>query len=796
MKSPTLLLLALFFAIGLSAQGTIKGIVLDQQSELPIIGAAVTLVTDDPNASLQGTVTDIDGYFTLENVPLGRQSLQVTYLGYSPLTIPNILVTKGKDAQVTLSIAESITALETVVVTADTEKDVPQNEMSTISARQFSVEEVNRYSGGRSDVARLAASFAGVSAPDDSRNDIVVRGNSPTGVLWRIEGIPVPSPNHFGTLGTTGGPVSALNPNIMRNSDFLTSAFSAEYGNATAGVFDIGFRNGNKDRSEYTFQVGAFSGIEGMAEGPVGQQGGSYVVAGRYSLVGIIGGLGVTAATPNYADLSFKVDLGNSKLGRFSVFGVGGNSYIDFLAEEVGEDDFFSAQDEDSFPTSNFGVLGVRHNLIVGKNAYVRTVIGGSVRNNDFTQDRYYSLGNADEYKLRVTNIDNAENRLTFSSYYNSKINARQTFRAGVTYERWNSNSFFEDRNDTPDLDGDGEPDWFTVYNFDGDFGLVQPFAETKYRLTERLTARAGVHAQYADINEQFVLEPRASLSYQFTNGQRLTAAYGLHNQLAPLPIMLLNEEVDGQLVRTNENLDFIRSQHYVLGYDAKLGTDWRIKSEVYYQALDQVPIDPFSSTYSTLVEGADFAFSDDKTSLVNEGTGFNRGVEITVEKFYSKNYYALVTGSLFESKYTASDGIERSTPFDNGYVLNVLLGREFPFGKDKSNSFTLDTKFTTAGGRWYTPVDLAASEAADREIRQEANAFSEQYDDYLRWDLKIGVKLNSKQKRLSQQFFLDFQNVTNRVNIFDLRYNRVTNELNQVNQIGFFPDVLYRVQF
>ena len=307
------LTICLFSLLSFAQTGSIKGTIIDQQSEMPIIGATVELLNQ---SEMIGAISDLDGYFRLEGVPIGRNVIKVSYLGYEPTTLPNIDVTAGKDVLVNIALRESINDLKEVVITAKTIKDQAQNELATISARQFSVEEVNRYSGGRSDVARLAANFAGVSAPDDSRNDIVIRGNSPTGVLWRIEGIPVPSPNHYSTLGTTGSPVSALNPNVLRNSDFMTSAFPAEYGNATAGVFDIGFRNGNKDRNEFTFQLGAFSGIEAIAEGPLGDKGGSFLAAGRYSFVGIVGA-GSTAATPDYRDISFKVDFGQSKAGRF-----------------------------------------------------------------------------------------------------------------------------------------------------------------------------------------------------------------------------------------------------------------------------------------------------------------------------------------------------------------------------------------------------------------------------------------------------------------------------------------------
>ncbi len=776
----------------LAQTGTVKGTVIDQQSEIPIIGATVELVGSE---SGRGAVTDLDGYFSLKGAPVGRNVIRVSYLGYETITLPNIDVTSGKDVQLTITLQESVQNLNEVVVTANTNKDRAQNEMATVSARQFSVEEVNRYAGGRSDVARLASNFAGVSAPDDSRNDIVIRGNSPTGVLWRIEGIPVPSPNHFSTLGTTGSPVSALNPNVLRNSDFLTSAFPAEYGNANAGVFDIGFRNGNKDRTEVTLQLGAFSGLEGMVEGPLTKSGGSYLIAGRYSFIGLIGA-GSTAATPNYQDLSFKFDFGNTKAGRFTLFGIGGRSDIDFLGAEIDPGDLFAAEDEDSFVRSNFYTAGLKHNLIIGNNTYLRTVIGTSRSGNTFEQDRYFNSRPEEQIKRRITEVDNSENRYTISSYINSKLNARQTVRAGILYENIGSDAYLRDRENAPDQDGDGEPDWFTVYDFNGRFGMFQPFAQTQYRFSEKISLNAGLHAQYSTLNEQFVVEPRASVSYQLNPTNKLTLGYGMHNQNAPLPILFLNQDIEGELLRTNADLDFVRSQHYVLGYDTKIADNWRLKTEVYYQDIDRAPVEIQATSYSTLTEGADFAFSQDKTSLVNEGTGYNRGVEITLEKFYSKGYHLLATGSFFESKYSGSDGIERNTPFNNGYVINLLAGKEFKIGKAKRNIFLIDTKLTTSGGRWYTPVDLEASRAAGFEILQDELAFSQQYEDYFRWDVKFGVKFNSAKSRISHQFYLDLQNVTNRENVFARQYNRLTNNIDQVNQIGFFPDFLYRIQF
>ena len=310
------------------------------------------------------------------------------------------------------------------------------------------------------------------------------------------------------------------------------------------------------------------------------------------------------------------------------------------------------------------------------------------------------------------------------------------------------------------------------------------------------MTLDAGLHAQYTSITEQFVLEPRAALNFQIAPKHKLNFGYGLHHQNVPFPLLFLNEEVNGNLVQTNRDLDFVRSNHYVLGYDVKLGNDWRGKVEIYNQDIDNAAVESFPSSYSSLTEGADFGFSNDRVSLVNEGTGFNRGVEFTLEKFFSNNYYGLLTGSFYESKYEGSDGIERNTPFNNGYVINALAGREFYLGTNKSKVLFVDSRLSFAGGRFFTPVDLEASRQAGFEVQQEDLAFSEQLDDYFRWDVKFGLKINSRSKKQSHRFYVDLQNVTANENVFVRRYNRLTNNVDQVDQIGFFPDFGYTFQF
>ena len=771
---------------------------MDKQSELPLVGASIELLDNNDLSFVAGATSDENGSFSIEDVKPGRHTLRIGYLGYLSTTLPNVMVTAGKQVVLNIKIEESAEVLDEVVVTAQVDKNATINEMAAVSARQFSLEEVNRYSGGRGDVARLVGNFAGVSTADDSRNDIVVRGNSPTGVLWRLEGIPIPNPNHFSTLGTTGGPVSAMNPNMLSNSDFMTSAFPAEYGNALAGVFDLGLRSGNKDKREYMVQMGAISGLEAMIEGPM-LKNGSFVVAARYSFVGFASKLGLpigTNASPDYKDITFKLDFGGRK-SKWSLFGIGGQSDITFLHSEVDADDLFAADDEDSSAESLFGVAGLKHSLLINDRTYVKTVLAVSTSQNSFYVERIDGLDTEKETNFRIFDSDNEDYRTTLSSFINKKYSAKLTLKAGFVAERYDFDLSFKDRVDRADTDGDGVADWVSLYQSQDHSYMVQPYIQSQYKFNNKWILNTGIHGQYASINSKIAIEPRASISHKLGLHNELTLGYGLHQQSQPLPMLLLKEETSpNTFEETNKDLDFTGSHHFVLGLNSKLAQDWRLKTEVYYQSIFNVPVESIPGSFSMLNVGADFGFPTDKTSLVSDGSGKNYGLEVTIEKFYSKGYYTLLTGSIYQSKYTGSDDIERNTAFNNRYVVNALFGKEWSIGTSGRNMLTFDTKITNAGGRPYTPVNLEASIVKGSEVRNTTLAYAEFYKGYLRWDVKLGVRFNNKNKKLSQQIYFDIQNVMNRKNLFIKRYNDRTQSVNDVYQSGLFPDFVYRIQF
>lgn len=778
-----LLWLALFISnLSVAQKNTqnIRGVVTDKLSQTPLAGVSIQIT-----ALQKGTSTDSLGKYTIAGIAPDRYEVTVSCTGYKSITLPNVVVTSGKEVMLDITLEETFKQLNEVVIKAGN-KGGSINKLASVSTRTFSMEEVNRYAGGRSDPARLAANFAGVSTPDDSRNDLVIRGNSPVGVLWRIDGMNVTNPNHFASVGTTGGAVSALNTNLLKSSDFFTSAFPAEYGNATAGVFDLGFRNGNNKKRETTLQAGVITGLELTTEGPFSKKSdASYLIGYRYALAGVAQKLGVdigTTATPSYQDLSFKINSGTGKLGKLSLFGILATSSIKISGGSTNT--LYGNGNKVDFD-SKIGILGLNHFKQLSKKSFISSTVGINYSSTD--QTGYdFDRPTSTDYIKEISNV--AKTGINFSSTFNSKISSRLFFNAGIQDELIGLDLFYKTKNNI------SQP-YTQVWDYNSSTNLSQAFAHIKYNLTEKLTLNAGLHAQYFLLNNSSALEPRLGLVYNLTNKSSLNFGNGQHAQLQPINVYFLQStDASGKTVYNNKDLDFTKSRHLVLGYNVQPASDWRIKTEIYYQSIYNVPVTRFSGSYSMLNTGSTFK-TDLQDSLINKGTGKNKGIELTIEKFFSKGYYGLFTSSLYSSKYTASDGVERNTAFNGRYVFNVLAGKEWKIGADKRNKFSLDFKFTNAGGRAYTPIDLTSSNALGRE-QLSTNAYSAYYDTYYRMDLKAGYTLNSSKRKLSQTISLDLQNITNHKNVFSQSYDDRRQDINTTYQLGFFPNVVYKIQF
>ena len=765
---------------------TVRGKVTDAASKAPVVGAVVQVMGSNPPI---GASTDADGNFRLANVPVGRVGLKISFVGYEDSFAKDIIVNTGKEIILDLSMTESLTKLNEVTVTYKRSEDatVTNNEMTTLSARPFNPSETLKYAGSLGDPSRMAANFAGVSGANDARNDIVVRGNSPSSLLWRLDGVNIPNPNHFGALGTSGGPVSMLNTNLLAKSDFMSGAFPAEYANALGSVFDLRLRKGNDEKREFLGQM-AFNGLELGAEGPYSKKSkASYLINYRYSFLGLVSGLGFQiAGTPYYQDFTFKTDIPVGKRGTLSAWTIGGRSNVDFFGKDVNtEGDAYGDENENTRVKFSNGIAAVSYEHRFSDRTYGKLTFSGSRSTQQFNGDTVLYRGETKEI-LREFQTEQSEfinDKASVNAFVSHKISAKDKVSGGVIIDL----NRFDLRNTQL------YPQTIDFRNTDGNTMLSQGFVQWKHRFNEKLTLNSGVSLLHYALNNQSALEPRAGINYAVTPRSSLNVAYGLHSNLQPiLTYFYQTRNPNGSYALTNKNLGFTRSHHFVVGYERSLTENVRLKVETYYQSLFNVPVERTPSYYSVLTEGADFAPTD-KGNLVNEGTGRNYGVEMTLEKYFSNSYYFLVTGSLFESKYEGSDGIERNTPFNGKYVLNLLAGKEFKIGR-RENILSINWKVTTAGGRFVRPIDLARSAENRTTVFDDSRAFSEQQTAYFRTDLKIGYKIN--RARLTHEIAVDLQNVTDSQNVFQQIYNPRTNRVGTAYQQGFLPIPFYRLTF
>lgn len=766
---------------------TIKGTVLEKQTQSPLPGVIIQLVT---NTLIPSVVTDETGKFKLPQVPIGRHQLKVSLVGYKE-KYATIILNTGKESVVTLELEESVIEGQEVTVTVEQDKTKTNNKMSTVSARVFSAEEASRYAGSRGDPARMAANFAGVSGANDSRNDIIIRGNSPLGILWRLNGLDIPNPNHFGSVGSTGGPISILNNNTLDNSDFMSGAFAADYGNATAGVFDLKMRNGNTEKYEFLTQVG-FNGFELGAEGPFNKkQNSSFLINYRYSTLSVFKALnidfGTGDAVPQYQDLTFKADFASAKAGKFSFWGIGGLSNVALLESDKKDGrDLYGYSSRDTYFKSHVGAAGISHVILLRNNDYLKTNAGISAQYNNIIADRIdTSFKTPKNIKPEYRNTTKTI-RYSFNSTYNKKFNSRDFINTGVYTEFYNT--AFVDSIDNLF----GINTFEVLRNYSGNTALGRLFFQWQHKFSDALSLNSGLSYQYFALNDASALEPRIGLKWSISNKKSLSLGGGMHSQLQPLYVYFASDQLpDKTRIETNKGLDYTRAIHGIIAYDVSFSNNFRLKSEVYYQYIYNAPVKSVSGPFSALNLGADFN-SPNIDYLVSTGKGENYGLELTLEKFYSKGYYFLFTSSLFDSKYVASDNVKRNTAFNGNYVLNALGGKEFKI-KEK-HVLSLDFKLTLAGGKRYTPIDLEASKLAGEEIRDDKKAFSAQYTPYFRLDVKPSYRLNTK--RFTHEWSVDMQNITKNDNVFQQRYDAKRQTISTDYQLKLFIIPQYRLLF
>jgi hypothetical protein len=784
-----LLPFVLFFCYSVSAQKPtqiLKGTVTDKETSAPLPGANVIIMNSLP---LNGTATDVRGKFRITS-EIGRVSVKVSFLGYEDIIFPDLLIASGKEVDLNVEMREKVIRTQEVIVSAGKETRTGINQMATISTQTIRTDDALRYAGGFYDPSRIVNAFAGVvTANSDESNDIIIRGNSSRGLLWRLEGIEIPNPNHFSDgQGGSGGAYSAITSNVISNFDFFTGAFPAEYGNAISGVMDLNLRKGNSDHREYALQTGMI-GAEISAEGPFKKNSGSsflfdarYVNFSYLSKLKLID-LGGTNLAPRSQDVVFNINLPGEKSGNINIFGFYGSSELGKFA--VHNTSSWSTNDDrwEEIQTQGSAVLGIKHLLTLpGGMGYIRSVVAYT----NFYD--IYSEGYADSSFTR-TNTYHHNYRypaLRFSFLLNNKLSSKDIIRTGINIQ------FLTARMENLRLNSSGRYDTFVSPEA---FGVqYQFYTQLKNRITENLEINSGVHIMIFSVNGDINLEPRVGFRWQFAPGNYFNTGVGLHSRTESFPVYYtLIKNNYGIPEPLNKDLGFSKSFQFVSGLDLAITSDIRLRLEAYNQKLFDIPIvNKTTSTYSAINTSEELPSSD----LTNKGLGYNRGIELTLEKSFSKNYYFLLTMSLYKSKYKPGDGNWYNTYYNTTFVSNFLAGKDFYFGRNKRNSIGINTKYLIRGGYRYTPVDVTKSIKSKRIIYDPSQTYGVQLPDFIRIDGGINFRRNNS--GFSWIVMVDVQNISNRKNVFRKRFSYQNGEVvtSNVYSIGVVPVVNLRVEF
>ena len=785
-----------FITLSQNNTQTIRGTVFDSETRQPLTGAKVFVEGIEPQI---GAITDDMGKFRLESVPVGRRAVRCQYNGYGEYTSESVILNSSKEWVLEISLTEEVmeASTEEVIISARDYPTRATNELAVVSTRSFNAEETERYAASVNDPGRMALSLPGVQqGGDENENEIIVRGNSSFGVLWRLEGIDIPNPNHFAKAGSSGGGITVFSAQLLDRSDFSTGGMPAEYGNAIAGAYDVKFRKGNMENREYRIKLGLL-GLDFATEGPIKKGQSSYLVNYRYSTLSLLNKAGFELVGErvdnDFQDLSFNLAF-NSKDGRkyLTWFGISGLSEEHYRPKDDPLDREFGVSNhwEDRVRGSDMGATGLTFTYLIDEKSWLKSVVAVMSGNIDYQYDTL----SMQDVRFRYNTEKYQDTRIATAITYNRKLSRETYFKAGLhanqiffTYYRQSlprrptSDITQADLNRSISIDGKGNTQ------------TVQTYAQISHELASGLTINAGAHFLYLNLNGTAAIDPRISFKYIPAPRHTLALAYGIHSQMLPLGYYYytqLDTALDGSVSSYNPNFDLkmVRSHHLIGAWNYNFGSNMRIGLDVYYQRLFQVPVRIDENWWLLNNQGAVAT-----APVISEGKGTNYGMNLFAEKFFSNSIFFLATFSRFESTYELPDGRVFNTRYGTKFGSSLTLGKEFAF--KKGSVLQMGGRVIYNGGFRYTTPDWDLSRAEGRFIGDESQVFASQISPYYRIDARISYRVNKK--KFASVLNLDVQNILNRKNSRSVGWDAVANDLNfGVHGGGFVPVLSYQVDF
>jgi hypothetical protein len=736
-----------FFAQEL--KGSIKGKITDQNSKEALIGSTILLL----NTKL-GSTTDLEGNFTISNVPVGNYNLEIRSVGYEKRIKSDVIVRPGRITYVEIELSESVIQTEGVTVTSGFFQKIDADNLGLVN---FNSEEIKRSPGSMGDVSRIIMSLPSVSKVSDENNDLVVRGGSPSENGFYVDGIPVPNINHFPNIGSTGGPIGILNVDFIDNFNFLTSGFSAAYGDKLSSIIDIKYREGNKDEIDLQADLN-WAGFGGGIEGPFPGKQGSWMFSFKRSYLDFFqkaAGLGMII---RYGDAQAKATYEIFKNHKITLLEIYGDDY-----EKFNRDDASDVGSNYYGTIKNFqNTTGLSWRALWSKDFYSITNVSLSIQSfkNDFdkvsTGDKFYKSDNLEKvFTLRNTN------------YF--QLNKWNKFELGFDYN-FNSGVYDYFRNTDTNRLGTVDPTYIIKRKINPQrIGLFLTYITN---LIEKFTLSAGVRSDYYPMNESFKWSPRLSLAYDLTDKFRINVNGGIFYQ--QLPMILLSQK------KEFEKLNNITSYHYGVGVEYLITQDTRLSLELYDKEYANLPLtkqDPGLCVIDGSLSGSSFGNYDD---LESTGKGFTRGIELMIQKKLSDSFYGIVSASYFRSRYRDFNDIWRDRVYDNKFIFCFIGGYK------PTVDWEFSIRWNYAGGIPYTPFNLEKSAEARIGIIDDKKINNDHYPDYHSLNIRIDKKFFFSSQNID--IYLSIWNTYNWKNITEYVWNVEKNKQDTIYQWGLLP--------
>lgn len=746
-----------FISLVINAQstGTIIGKVVEKISRQPIPGVNVLLVDTQI-----GAATDIEGRFEINNVPIGNYQVRISAIGYTTSVRSDVVVNSARPTQLTIELVETVLELEGVTVTSGFFDSEPTE---VISLKKFSYEEIRRAPGGFEDVVRALSVLPGVGQQSAGRNDLVVRGGAPSENLYLVDGFIFPTINHFGNQGATGGPLSFINLDYVEETSFSTGGFSAIYGDKLSSVLKIDLREGRSDRigGKATISASQF-GLN--LEGPVEDKS-NFIFSIRRSYLDFIFNAAGFNFVPEYYDLLGKYNCNIDNSNRISFLFVGALDRVKFNNND--EDDIFD----------NARILGSDQNQYVTGISYDHLFRNGIL---SFSAGRSYIKFDSFQNDtllnpIFINNSIEAENELKGSLIYKLSSNAEINVGASVKFIDFQMDVLFPKNFITTF----GDTLLQNNLTADKNFSKYGAYLQYSNLFFNKLRFNLGGRIDYFDaIDKSFYLSPRFSASYNFNNLTRLNFSTGVYHQF-PSYIWL---------AAGNNNLEAIKVNQYILGVSQRLTENLQIKLEGFYKVYKNYPASTLRPYLVLANTGAGYGGAEDNFEsfgfepLISDGSGNAKGIELSVQKRSTgQGIYGLISATYAQTEFTGLDGVKRPSAFEQEWIFNISGGYIF------DHQWEVSFKFRYASGRPVTPYNSNGTQSLSNYLTDNLpplHTLDLRVDK--RWDLG-GLSLIT---------YLDIQNIYNRSNVQNIRWDYKKMKVDDTSSIGILPSIGISLEF